>query len=290
MRRSSPKPRPRTRLLAGFAGGALVAASIVTGVTATTPDPESELSGTFRVSAAASLTDAYEELGTAFTAEHPDVEIEFNFGASSDLVTQITEGAPADVFASADVNNMTKLVDADALGGEPEPFATNSLTIAVEEGNPENITGLEDLAERSDLIVVSCDPEVPIGAYTQEVFANAGVEVEIDSFEENVRAVSSKVELGEADAGVVYATDVTAAGDSLDAVEIPAEFNVVAVYPIAVTAEAENPDAAVAFVEFVLDDDGQAILAEFGFGSPEDAPSATTVPADATTAPATTTA
>ncbi|WP_116999583.1 molybdate ABC transporter substrate-binding protein [Desertimonas flava] len=269
-----------------------IAATAVTTALALTPaavsgsrssEPTSGLDGDLTVFAAASLTDAFEAIGEAFHVANPDVDVTFSFASSSDLAGQIVEGAPADVFASADQNNMIKLVDADAVGDEPQTFATNSLAIIVEPGNPAGITGVEDLADHPDLIVVSCDPEVPIGAYVQDVFGNAGVEVEIDSFEENVRAVSEKVELGEADAGLVYATDITAAGDAAEGVEIPADINVIAEYPIATTAEAGDPELAAAFVEFVLGD-GQAVLAEFGFGAP-DAPPTSIPPA---TAPATT--
>jgi len=244
---------------------------------ATVPASDPSLRGNVTVFAAASLTDAFEAIGEAFEETNPDVDVTFSFASSSGLVGQIIEGAPADVFAPADVASMDQLVEAEANRDDPRVFATNSLAIIVEAGNPLGITGVEDLAADSDLIVVSCAPGVPIGAYTQEVFANAGVEVEIDSFEENVRAVSAKVQLGEADAGVVYATDVAAAGDAALGVAIPDDINVVAEYPIVTTAEAGNPDAAAGFVAFVLSDEGQAVLAEFGFGS-TDAATPTSTP------------
>lgn len=277
MSRTIPRVLVATAAVAGVSLVPLAAAA------SSSTEPAGDIDGGITVFAAASLTDAFEAIGTAFEAANPDVEITFSFASSSDLVGQIDEGAPADVFASADVDNMDKLVAAEGNGGEPQTFATNSLEIIVEPGNPEGITGVEDIAENSDLIVVSCAPEVPIGAYTAEVFANAGVEVEIDSFEENVRAVSEKVEIGEADAGLVYATDVTAAGDAAEGIEIPADINIVAEYPIATTAEADNPDAAEAFVEFVLGERGQAVLAEFGFGAADAAP-AGSLPADTTVA------
>lgn len=260
---------PRLTVLVGLTavGMAMVPAAAVG--TTTPPDPSpAGLDGDLVVFAAASLTDAFEAVGEAFSAANPAVDVTFSFASSSDLVGQIVEGAPADVFASADVNNMDKLVDAEANGDEPVTFATNSLAIIVESGNPLDISGMQDLADNSELIVVSCAPEVPIGAYTQEVLANAGLDVEIDSFEENVRAVSEKVQLGEADAGIVYATDVSAAGDAADGVEIPADVNITAEYPMATTAEADDPELAAAFIDFVLGDDGQEVLAGFGFGSP----------------------
>jgi molybdate transport system substrate-binding protein len=193
--------------------------------------------------------------------------VTFNFAASSDLVTQINEGAPADVYASADQNTMTKLTDAGSNGADPAVFATNSLEIIVGPGNPEGITGVADLAN-PDLIVVTCAPEVPIGAYTAEVFTKAGVTVTPASLEENVKGIVTKVTLGEADAGVVYKTDVTAAGDKAEGVEIPAGLNIVAEYPLVVTREAPNAEAGNAFVDFVLSEQGQKILAGYGFTAP----------------------
>jgi molybdate transport system substrate-binding protein len=168
------------------------------------------------------------------------------------------------VFASADEVNMQKLVDAGAVGGEPVVFARNLLEIIVEPGNPMGITGVADLA-RDDLAVITCAPEVPCGRYAAEVFEKAGVTVAVRSLEENVKAVVSKVTLGEADAGIVYRTDVTAAGDRADGVPIPEDLNVVATYPVAVTREAPNSAVAEAFVAFVRSPQAQAILASYGF-------------------------
>lgn len=223
--------------------------------------------GDVTVFAAASLTAAFTEIGDAFTVEHPGATVTFNFAASSDLVTQITEGAPVDVFASADLANMTKLIDADGNATEPVVFATNLAQIIVGPGNPKGITGVADLAN-DDLIVVQCAPEVPCGKYAAQIFDNAGVTVTPKSFEENVKAVVTKVTLGEADAGIVYVTDVTAAGADAEGVEIPADVNVIAEYPIATTVEAPNPAGAEAFIDFVLGEQGQEILASYGFGAP----------------------
>jgi molybdate transport system substrate-binding protein len=233
-----------------------------TGATAVTA-----ISGDLIVFAAASLTAAFTEIGDAFMVEHADTTVTFNFAASSELVTQINEGAPAEVFASADLNNMTKLTDAGGNAGAPVVFATNRAEIIVEPGNPKGITGVADLANE-DLIVVQCAPEVPCGTYAATVFENAGVTVTPKSLEENVKAVVTKVMLGEADAGVVYVTDVIAAGDGAEGVEIPADINVVAEYPIAATATAPNPEAAQAFIDFVLSEQGQKILASYGFLEP----------------------
>lgn len=233
----------------------------------TTPATEQGLAGDITVFAAASLTDAFGEIGTAFSAANPDATVTFNFAGSSDLVAQINQGAPADVFASADQNNMKKLTDVAGNQGEPATFATNLLAIITAPGNPLGITGVADLAN-PDLIVVTCAVEVPCGTYSQEIFTKAGITVTPDSFEENVRGVSSKVALGEADAGIVYATDVLAAGDQAAGVEIPADLNVIAQYPIVATTVAANPEVAAAFVEFVLGDEAQAILAGYGFTGP----------------------
>ncbi len=224
--------------------------------------------GNVTVFAAASLTAAFTEIGDAFMVENPDANVVLNFAGSSDLVTQITEGAPADVFASADLSNMTKVTDASLNATEPVVFATNIAEIIVGAGNPKGITGVEDLADPSDLIIVQCAPEVPCGKYAAQIFENAGITVTPASLEENVKAVVTKVTLDEADAGIVYATDVTAAGDAAEGVEIPADINVVAEYPIATLTEGPNAEGAQAFVDFVLSEQGQKILASYGFVAP----------------------
>lgn len=219
------------------------------------------------VFAASSLTAAFTEIGEAFMVKYPAANVKFNFAASSELVTQIGEGAPADVFASADKGSMTKLTDAGNNATEPEIFATNLLEIMVGPGNPKRIAGVADLANEN-LIVVICAPEVPCGKYAAQIFVSAGVTVTPKSLEENVKAVVSKVTLGEADAGIVYKTDVAAAGDRAAGVAIPAAINVLAEYPIAVTREAPNAEGAQAFIEFVKSDQGQKILASYGFLAP----------------------
>lgn len=200
-------------------------------------------------------------------AEYPGSKVTFNFAASSELVAQINEGAPADVFASADLENMAKLTDAGNNSSEPVVFATNAAQIIVAPGNPLGITGVADLADE-DLVVVVCAPEVPCGTYASTVFDNAGVAVTPKSFEENVKAVVAKVTLGEADAGIVYVTDVIAAGDAAAGIDIPSDINVVAQYPIAVTKETSNAAGAQAFIDFVVSEQGQRILASYGFLAP----------------------
>ncbi len=217
------------------------------------------------VFAAASLTAAFTELGDAFAAVNPGAEVTFSFAGSSELIAQLREGAPADVFASADLANMAVLTDADLVDGVPEVFATNVAEIIVEAGNPRGITAVADLAN-DDLVVVQCAPEVPCGAYAEQVIATAGVTVTPSSLEQNVKAVVTKVVLGEADAGLVYSTDVLAAGDDADGVAIPDDINVVAEYPIALLADAPDPLGGRAFVDFVLSAEGQRILADAGFG------------------------
>jgi molybdate transport system substrate-binding protein len=234
---------------------------------ATTTVAESELTGTLQVFAAASLTDAFGEVGDAFMEANPDVTVQFNFAGSSALATQIQEAAPADVFASADENNMQKVVDSGDVTAEPQIFATNVLEIVVPAGNPGAVDGLDDFAN-PDLLIGLCAEEVPCGRFGRQALTNAGVTPSIDTNEPDVRSLLTKVEAGELDAGIVYVTDVQSAGDSVEGVEIPDDVNVVATYPIASVAAAANPDAAEAFVEFVMSSDGQDILATYGFGAP----------------------
>jgi molybdate transport system substrate-binding protein len=237
--------------------------------TAETPSaaaPGPAIEGNITVFAAASLTAAYTEIGDAFMVEHPDAAVTFNFASSSDLVTQINEGAPADVYASADEANMTKLTEAGGNAADPVVFATNVLQIIVEPGNPKGVTGVADLAE-ADLIYITCAPEVPIGRYGAQVLANAGVTVTPASFEENVKGIVTKVTLGEADAGIVYRTDVTAAGDAAEGVEIPDDINVTATYPVVAVKDAPNAAGAQAFIDFVVSEQGQKILGTYGFGA-----------------------
>ncbi len=224
------------------------------------------LSGTVTVLAAASLTEPFEQLGDDFEAEHPDVDVEFSFAASSELVVQIEQGAPADVFASADESSMQKVVDSGDVAAEPAIFTRNRLAIAVEEGNPRDIDGLADLDEPG-LVVVLCEQQVPCGKFADKALANAGVSVTPASRAENVKAALTLVELGEADAAIVYATDVLASG-TVEGVTIPDDENVIAAYPIAPLAEAGNQAAARPFVRFVRSAEGQRVLREFGFLPP----------------------
>jgi len=224
------------------------------------------LSGVVTVLAAASLTAAFTDAEAAFETLHPDVDVVTSFAASSELATQVTEGAPADVFASADHNTMSKVTDTGA-AGEPVIFATNLLEIVVETGNPLGITGVADLAD-PDVLLAICAPEVPCGAYAAALFERAGVTPTPATLEESVKGVVTKVTEGEADAGIAYTTDIVAVADRADGVPIHAAQNVVAEYPIALTTDAPNPVAAQAFVDYILSAEGQAILAARGFTAP----------------------
>jgi molybdate transport system substrate-binding protein len=191
------------------------------------------------------------------------VKVVFSFAGSQDLVAQIEQGAPADVLATADTSTMRKLTGRTST---PAEFATNSLAVAVAPGNPFGVTGLASLAD-PELKVVLVAPEVPAGRYAEQVLARAGVKVGPVSLETTVKGVVTKVALGEADAGVVYASDVEAAGGRIDGVSIPADENVTAVYPIAVLEDAGSKFMAGQFVDYVLSDDGQQTLLSHGFGA-----------------------
>jgi molybdate transport system substrate-binding protein len=221
---------------------------------------------TVTVLAASSLTDAFAEIGEGFESERADVEVDLGFAASSELAAQIEQGAPADVFASADDVNMQRVVDSGDVNGEPSVFARNRLAIAVEDGNPRDITGLADL-DRDDLIVVLCAEQVPCGRYADEVLARAGVTFAPASREENVKAAVTRVALGEADAAGVYTTDVRS-NAGVEAVAIPDGENILAEYPIATLAEPGDDETAEAFVRFVRSRAGERVLREHGFLAP----------------------
>jgi molybdate transport system substrate-binding protein len=222
---------------------------------------------TLTVYAASSLTTAFEELGETFEGEHDGVEVELSFAGSSDLVAQIQQGAPADVFASADEANMAKLVAGDLAAGDPVVFATNTLQIAVPPGNPAGVTSLDDLA--GDLNLVVCAPEVPCGAAAAQVAEAGAVALRPVSEEQSVTDVLNKVASGEADAGLVYVTDVRGAGDAVEGIAFPEAESVVNRYPIVPVVDAEQPDLAQDFVDLVTSDEGRDVLREAGFGLPE---------------------
>jgi molybdate transport system substrate-binding protein len=244
-----------------------VASLIVTLTNACGPDDSgASTNDTLTVFAASSLTGAFEQLGTAFEAANPGVDVVFSFGASSELAAQIGQGAPADVVALADNTTMDTLVNNGDANGQPTVFAANSAEIIVEPGNPKQVSTVADLA-RDDLTVVLCAPEVPCGRYATSVLDKAGVTLTPASLEQNVKGVVAKVTLGEADAGIVYRTDVIAAGAKADGVAIPVDVNVRATYPIVQVADSTNP-LGQSFIDFVLGDAGRTVLTAAGFGSP----------------------
>jgi molybdate transport system substrate-binding protein len=221
------------------------------------------LTGTVTVLAAASLTTAFDALGKRFEAAHPGARVTFSYGGSSTLAAQLEQGASADVFASADEPSMDRVVKAGLVSGTPSVFAHNRLAIAVAPGNPRHIAALADLA-RPGVNVSLCQAQVPCGRYAAQSLDRAGVKVQPASQELDVKAVLSRVELGEADAGIVYASDIHAAGPRVLGVDIPLGQNVLAGYPIAALTGARL-DAARLFVEFVLGPEGRRVLTDQRF-------------------------
>lgn len=219
------------------------------------------------VFAAASLTEAFDALEERFERDNPSVDVQVSVGGSARLGSQISEGARADVFASADEVPMRALADAGVLEGPARIFATNTLTIAVARGNPAGIGGLADL-ERAGLTVVTCAPQVPCGRAAMKLERIARVAIDPASEEQDVKAVLAKVRLGEADAGLVYRTDVRAAADAVDEIAIPAASAARNSYPVAVLADAGEPVLAAEFREFVLGAAGRRVFEEAGFGAP----------------------
>ena len=223
-------------------------------------------SGSITVFAAASLTGAFTQLGKQFEAAHPGVKVTFSFGPSSGLATQITSGAPADVFASASVTNMDMVVTAHDAAG-PKDFAKNTMEVAVPPNNPGKVTSVTDLA-KSSLKVALCQPQVPCGVVAAEVFKNAGIKVKPVTLQPDVKSVLTQVELGSVDAGMVYVTDVMAAGAKVKGVTIPANDEASTLYPIATISSSKHKSVAQAFVAYVLSPAGQQVLMAAGFQKP----------------------
>jgi molybdate transport system substrate-binding protein len=229
------------------------------------------LAQTLNVFSASSLTEGFEEIAAAFESQNPGVDITFNFAGSSTLATQITQGAPGDVFASADVAQMQVVADAGLVTGEPIIFTRNRLVVITPEDS--DIMTLEDLAGPGVLLVLA-EEDVPVGKYSREALekmnATFGAEFSTNvlanlvSEEPNVRQVATKVELGEADAAIVYVTDA-ALLDNVRSIEIPDEYNVIATYPIAVVSSSTRAELAQSFVDFVLSPEGQGVLNKYGF-------------------------
>ncbi|MGW5969717.1 molybdate ABC transporter substrate-binding protein [Streptomyces sp. NPDC055186] len=226
-----------------------------------------KVSGTVHVFAAASLTESFTELGEEFEKQYPGTKVVFNFGGSDSLAAGITSGAPADVFASASPKTMKVVTDAGDAEGTPAPFVRNRLEIATLPGNPDGISSLEDLTG-DDLKVVLCDKAVPCGAAAEKALTAAGLELTPVSYEEDVKSALNKVVLKEADAAVVYRTDVRAAGDKVEGVEFPESAEAVNDYPITLLKDAPNAEVGKAFIELVQSAEGQKVLTGAGFTAP----------------------
>jgi molybdate transport system substrate-binding protein len=249
----------------------IVAAAFLAACGGSAPASTPPLSGSISVFAAASLTASFSAIGSSFQAANPGATVKFNYAGTPTLVTQIEQGAPADVFASADTANMSKLTTDGYTTGSSWVFAHNQLEIVVAPGNPKGISALADLA-KPGVIYIAEASTVPAGKYALQALATAGVKVTPKSLETSVTAVLSKIELGEADAGIVYTTDVTAARGKVQGVPIPAADNVIATYPVVAVKGTKNPPVANAFMAYLLSAKGQSTLATFGFlpaaGSP----------------------
>lgn len=226
-----------------------------------------DVEGTVTVLAAASLSEPFEEIAHRFERKHPAAEVRLSFGGSSGLAQQVLHGAPADVLATASVATMAPVVEAGRTAEEPRVFASNVLTIAVPPGNPADIRGLGDFTDPERTIAL-CAQEVPCGAAGQQLFTAAGLTPAPDTLEQDVKAVLAKVLLGEVDAGLVYVTDVLAAGGDVESVPVPGAASAGTDYPLAVLTEAPNAAAGASFVEFVLGSQGAEVLRGAGFGAP----------------------
>ena len=271
-----------TIILVAFFITACTAISVAPALPTTPAEPSGEVSaglhGEVIVFAAASLTEAFGELSEQFTTQHPGTQIVYNFGGSQQLAQQLGQGAPADIFASANTRQMEVAIEAGrVVSGTQQEFVRNSLVVIYPADNPAQIATLQDLA-RTGLKVVLAAPEVPAGAYARDFLEKASASAGFDqnyseqvlanvvSYEENVRSVLSKIALGEADAGIVYHSDVVGSeGEQVAQIEIPDAFNTVASYPIAPVADSSNPALAQAYIDFILSPEGQAILMDYGF-------------------------
>lgn len=256
------RTRNSTRLLALVLLGMLIVSACGGGNTSSSDD--GELSGKVTVFAAASLQESFTDLKKDFERKHPDVDVKLNFAGSSQLARQIVRGAPADVFASADETQMHKAVDKDAMAGDPVTFVRNKLQIAVPKDNPADVDGLDAFGEKKPRIAV-CAKQVPCGAAARKALSAADVDLRADTLEEDVKAVLTKVRLGEADAGLVYRTDVTSAGDKVEGIDFDEADKAINDYEIDTTADAPNSAAGRAFVKFVRSSKAQHTLGDYGF-------------------------
>lgn len=219
------------------------------------------------VSAASSLMDAFTDIASAFEAANPDVDLQLNLGGSSAIREQILAGSPADVFASADPENIDVLKAEGWIEGDPIIFTTSSMRIAVPASNPGGVTGLHDFDNES-LLIGLCAESVPCGRYARQIFTNAGIEPKVDTNEPDVRSLLAKIGSNDLDAGVVYQTDISASDGAVASIDIPPDLNVTAVFTIAVVADSDHQDEANLFVHFVLSEAGQVILRKYGFDTP----------------------
>lgn len=266
----------RTLQVAGAGAAALLALSACSSsddASSTTSDASAsasssgKLSGEVTVFAAASLKESFTTLGKEFEKQHPGTKVTFSFGGSDSLAASITGGAPADVFASASPKTMKIVTDAGDASGTPSAFVRNALEIATLPGNPDKIASLKDLTE-SGLKVVLCDKEVPCGSAAQKALEASDLQLTPVSYEQDVKAALTKVELKEADAAVVYKTDVHAAGDKVEGVEFPESDDAINDYPITLLKDAQNAEAAKAFITLVQSAEGRQVLTAAGFLKP----------------------
>jgi molybdate transport system substrate-binding protein len=251
-------------LAAGCSSSQTETASTATESASSSP---AAITGDVTVFAAASLKSTFTELGEQFKKDNAGTGITFSFAGSSDLVTQLSQGAPADVFASADAANMKKATDAGLVSGDPVDFATNTLTIVTPPGNPKGIASFADLAKPGTTVVV-CAPQVPCGSAAKKVEDATGTVLTPVSEESAVTDVLGKISSGQADAGLVYVTDAAGAGDKVTSVQFPESRDAVNTYPIAVLKDSKNRAAAQKFVDLVSAPEGQKVLAAAGFAAP----------------------
>lgn len=254
-------------VMAGLAGCASGTPAATGTSSAASASDSPKLTGTVTVFAAASLKATFTKLASDFEAKNPGTKVTLNFAGSSDLVTQITQGAPTDVFASADTKNMAKLTDAKLIDGTASNFATNVLEIAVPPSNPASISSFADLAKPGVKVVV-CAPQVPCGAATDTVEKATDTTLTPVSEESSVTDVLGKVTSGEADAGLVYVTDVKTAGDKVKGIPFAESDKAVNTYPIATVGTSKNKDLAKAFIATVTGSEGKKVLSDAGFGTP----------------------
>jgi molybdate transport system substrate-binding protein len=265
------RPKAANRLasvvLAAVLGLLLSACGAEPQATAPSPSPDgSARGGAITVLAAASLTEAFTQIGKDFEAVNPGSTVTFSFGSSATLAAQIVQGAPADVFAAASPATMKTVTTAGA-ANSPTDFVSNTLEIAVVKGNPRKITGLQDFADESKRIAL-CAPQVPCGAAAVKAFAAAKIVPKPDTLEQDVKAALQKVASDEVDAAMVYKTDVMAAGEEVDGIAFTEAQQAINTYPIATLKESKNPALATAFVDYVVSPEGQAVLVKAGFAKP----------------------